>query len=163
MITNNVDLPLNQVDQTSMFALKVETRLFDYDVSLSYFYGRDDLPLLTQTNITPIDTLGTVDIATKSIYPKIPVLGADFAGQIFDIGVCAEAAVFFPNKYSSVIYFAGDEILKSVALDDDPHIKYVIGSDYTFKDGIYISAQFIHGLFNERGNENLGDYFVFAI
>lgn len=162
-IINNVDLPLNKVNQTSMFALKAETRLFDYDVSLSYFYGRDDFPLLTQTNITSIDTLGTVDITTHSVYPKIKVLGADFAGQIFDIGMWAEAAVFFPDKYSSATYFDGTETLNSITLDDDPYIKYVIGGDYTFKNGIYINTQFIHGLFNERGNENLGDYFVFEI
>ena len=162
-ISNEVELPLSKVSETSMFALKAATKIFDYDISLSYFNGRDDFPLLTQTKIFPIDTYGTVDIATNSIYPRIQVVGADLAGQVSDIGVWAEAAIFFPNKYSAVTYLGGNQLQNSIALDNKPYLKYMLGGDYTFKNGIYVNAQFIHGLFSERGNENLGDYLVFAL
>lgn len=162
-ITNNIELPSNKVSKTSMFALKAGIRIFDYDISLSYFNGRDDFPLLTQTKIFPVDTLGTVDITTNSIYPRIQVIGADLAGQVSDIGVWAEAAIFFPNEYFSTTYLSGNQLQNTLALDNKPYIKYTLGGDYTFKNGIYVNAQFVHGLFNERGNENIGDYFIFAI
>ena len=42
----------------------------------------------------------------------IQVVGADLAGQVSDIGVWAEAAIFFPNKYSAVTYLGGNQLQK---------------------------------------------------
>ena len=49
---------------------------------------------------------------------------------------------------------------KEVALDDKPYLKYVIGGDYTFKNGWYVNGQYLHGFIHERGKDNLNDYFL---
>jgi len=51
----------------------------------------------------------------------------------------------------------------STALDDKPYFKYVIGGDYTFKNDLYINAQYLHGFIHERGKNELKDYVVFRI
>jgi len=163
---NTVVLPENNFNESSMYAFKVATTVLDYNVSLSYSNGRDDLPLVTGVTILPVDTLGMVDANSTMQYPKMQVIGADMAGQIFNIGVWAEAAVFLPRKYNLVTSFVSPPNTQqqpSIALDDKPYTKYVIGGDYTFANGLYVNAQYIHGLFHERGNENLEEYFVFAL
>jgi len=39
----------------------------------------------------------------------------------------------------------------------------VMGADYTFKNGIYINGQYLHGFIHERGNENLEHYLLGGI
>ena len=165
-LSNAVILPKNNFNESSMYAFKIATTVADCNVSLSYFNGRDDLPLVTGVTILPLDTLGTVDVSSTMQYPKMQVIGADMAGQIFNVGVWAEAAVFLPSRYNLVTSFmlppnAQQQI--AIALDDKPYTKYVIGGDYTFTNGLYVNAQYIHGLFHERGHENLEDYLVFAL
>lgn len=38
-------------------------------------------------------------------------------------------------------------------------MKFVVGADYTFSNGIYLNAQYLHGFVHERGAGNLDDYF----
>ncbi|MBU1339808.1 MAG: hypothetical protein KKD56_12180 [Acidobacteria bacterium] len=165
-LSNAVVLPKNNFNESSMYAFKIATTVADYNVSLNYFKGRDDLPLVTGVTILPLDTLGTVDVNSIMQYPRMQVIGADMAGQIFNIGVWAEAAVFLPRKYNVLTSFMSPPNTQqqiAIALDDKPYAKYVIGGDYTFANGLYVNAQYIHGLFHERGNENLEDYLVFAL
>jgi hypothetical protein len=165
-LSNAVVLPEYNFNESSMYAFKIATTVADYNVSLSYFKGRDDLPLVTGVTILPFDTLGTVDVNSTMQYPKMQVIGADMAGQIFNIGVWAEAAVFLPSRYNLVTSFMlppNAQQQTAIALDDKPYTKYVIGGDYTFTNGLYVNAQYIHGLFHERGNDNLEDYLVFAL
>jgi len=165
-MTDRIEIPRNTFKESSMFGLKISRPVFEYDFSLSYFNGRDDLPLITEAQVTPVDTYGKIDVDTKLIYPEMQVLGADFSGQLFDIGLWAEAAVVFPKKYGMTIYLPnlqGTQEMQSTALDDNPYVRYVFGSDYTFKNGLYFNAQFIHGLFHERGRDNLGNYLVFGL
>ncbi len=166
-ISDKITLPETKLSETSQFAFKAATNLFDYDLSLSYYNGRDDFPLADETVITPVDTLGTTDIQSGMIYPKMQVIGADFSGSIFDIGVWGEGALFLPDKVDMNTYiqtpFGLNRINKSIALDDDPYFKYVVGFDYTFSNSWYVNTQFIHGFIHERGNDNLNDYIAFRI
>ena len=151
--------------KNSTAAFKIAKDFLGQDFSLSYLYGRDDLPLATNVRITPVDTLGTVDISTKLIYPKMQVVGCDMAGAIGEVGIWAEGAVFFPEKVEMAIDLTalGMGIQTKTALDDKPYIRYVIGADYTFKNGVYINAQYLHGFIHERGTDNLEDYVVFGV
>ena len=163
--SDNVILPENKLTESSQYAFKAATNLFDYDVSVSYFNGRDDLPLADKVTITPVDTLGTIDIETELIYPKMQVIGADFAGSIGTVGFWGEGALFIPDKVEMHSFMQTQMGLlpqgTSIALNDKPYFKYVIGGDYTFKNGLYLNAQFIHGFFHERGENNLNDYIAF--
>lgn len=161
---NRIILPENELSKTSSFAFKVGTNVLDYDVSFSYYNGRDDLPLLTNVNLSPVDTIGTMDAITEMTYPLMQVVGADLAGSIFDIGIWAEGAVFIPQKQFLDITFPhpvhGMVTQQETALDDKPYFKYIVGTDYTFTNGWYVNGQFFHGFIHERGSENLNDYFL---
>ena len=136
-----------------------------YDLSLSYFYGRDDLPLVRNVKFTPVDTLGTVDVSSELIYPQMQVVGLDMAGAIGKVGIWAEGAGFFPKKVTMITDLSGLGMgfQKSTALEDKPYIKWVVGADYTFKNSIYINGQYLHGFILERGEGNLEDYILFGV
>jgi len=163
-ISQHTIKPERALDKSSQYAVKMSTMLFDYDVSLSYFYGRDDLPLVNNIIMTPVDTMGTVDLETDLIYSKMQVIGADFAGAISSVGIWAEGALFIHEKVDMTTFLETSDGLElqgeSVALDDEPYFKYVVGMDYTFTNGWYINAQFLHGFFHERGKDDLHDYIV---
>ena len=158
--SDKIILPEQKFTKSSQAAFKLGTNFFDYDLSASYYYGRDDLPLLNKVIIFPVDTLGTVDVATEMIYPKMQIIGADFTGNLFDVGIWGEAALTIPDEVEmqNVI---GDEIQRSIALKNDPYCKFVLGGDYTFKNGIYLNTQYLHGFVHERGNDDLNDYLTF--
>ena len=164
-LTDTIIMPENNIKESSIVGVRVLKNLFDYDFSLSYVYGRDDLPLAEKTILTPTGIPGEVDIASELVYPKRHIVGADMAGTIFDVGIWAEAAVFFPEKImmTTDLSALGMGIHESTALDDEPYVKYVIGADYTFRNGIYINGQYLHGFIHERGKDNLEDYFMFGI
>ncbi len=161
--TDKIILPEQKFTESSQAAFKLGTSLFDYDLSLSYYYGRDDLPLLNKVTINPIDTLGTVDVAAEMIYPKMQVIGTDFAGNLFNVGIWGEAAFTIPEKImlSTDLSALGMGTQETIALDDDPYCKFVLGGDYTFKNGIYLNTQYLHGFVHERGNDDLNDYLTF--
>lgn len=157
--------PKNNFKESSITGVKISKNLFGYDLSLSYVYGRDDLPLVKKVTFTPTTTQGEVDIESELIYPRLHIAGIDMAGAIANVGVWAEAAVFFPEKIKMTTDLSalGLGIQESIALDDKPYVKYVVGADYTFKSGIYINVQYLHGFIHERGNGNLNDYFMFGL
>jgi hypothetical protein len=70
-ITQHTLQPESTVDESSLYAVKLSTVLWDYDVSLSYVAGRDDLPLANAVRLTSVDELGTVDLDVDLIYPKM--------------------------------------------------------------------------------------------
>lgn len=163
---DTIVLPENRVNKTSSIAFKIARTFFDFDFSLSYFRGRDDFPLVNYVKLSPVDTstptLVNADISM--IYPGIQVVGFDMAGQIGIIGVWAENAVFFPEKVNLIqdLTELGQGRSVSSALDNVPYVKFVLGGDYTFENGVYVNLQYIHGFINERGRNNLEDYIMFG-
>jgi hypothetical protein len=148
-MTDSVTLPESEI-ASSMFALKLERNILNYDMSLSYYSGRDSLPLTKKITLTLADAT-TMDVNVQMVYPTYQVIGYDLAGSIKDVGIWLEIAYFIPEKIEQeTISPAGatkEEILK------EPYTKYAIGSDYTFKNGTYINTQFAHGYFDERGKD----------
>ncbi|HAF06987.1 MAG: hypothetical protein QME48_06475 [bacterium] len=164
-LTDTIIMPKNNFEENSIIGGKISNNFFGYDFSLSYVYGRDDLPLTRKVTFTPTSTPGEVDITSELIYPRMHIAGIDMAGDIAGVGVWAEAAVFFPEEVKMVTDLSalGMGIQESIALDDKPYVKYVLGADYTFKNGIYINGQYLHGFVHERGKDNLEDYFMFGL
>lgn len=165
-MTDHITMPENNIENASIGGVKIATTLLNYDLSMSYVYGRDDLPLAKNIDINPLpfDTLGNVAVGMKLIYPRMQVVGFDMAGDLFSVGIWAEAAMFIPEKIEMTTDLSamGMGVQESTVLDD-PFVKYVVGADYTFKNGIYINAQYLHGFINERGSDNLEDYFMFGM
>jgi len=164
-LTDTIIMPKNNLKEGSITGVKISKNFFGYDFSLSYVYGRDDLPLARKVTFTPTSTPGEVNIASELIYPRMHIAGIDMAGAIADVGVWAEAAVFFPEevKMTTDLSALGMGIQESIALDDRPYVKYILGADYTFKNGTYINGQYLHGFIHEKGNDNLEDYFMFGL
>ncbi|HEC78400.1 MAG TPA: hypothetical protein ENI34_04565 [candidate division WOR-3 bacterium] len=164
-LTDSITMPAYNPEESSTVGIKAANKIFGFDFSFSYVYGRDYLPLANKIVFTPTSVPGEVDIHSELVFPRMHILGMDMAGSIIDIGIWAEAAVFFPKEIEMVIDLSalGMGIQDSIALADDPYVKYVIGADYTFKNGIYINGQYLHGFVHERGEGNLADYFIFSI
>ncbi len=158
-----VALPDNRPRDASTLGIRVKRTMFEYDWSLSYVYGQDEWPIPTQVELIPVDTLGTTDVELTLEYPRQQIMGVDMAGAVGDIGVWAEGAVFFPKErvYTRIISPVGDQ--DELALDDEAYVKFVMGGDYTFSNGLYVNAQCMHGFFTDRGIDNLEDYLMLAI
>ncbi len=156
---------LNSPEQTfkdaSKFGFKVSKRDFwGFDVSLSYVAGRDDIPIAKIVKFKNL-TLDTVVL----YFPRINVIGFDFAGDIGGVGVWGEAGIFSPERVNTELTTRigqTDTLISIVAtLEKKNYTRFVLGFDYTFGNGLYINLQYLHGFLHERGRGNLRNYFIF--
>ncbi len=181
-ISDTLVMPQRNIKHYPSFGLKVKKSIGNFDLSLSYVYGRDALPLPTEMNtFITIDTFmfapevranATIDVKTKVEFPVMKVIGLDFAGSVKGVGVWGEAACFLPEKSfmkRNLRYTAPDfGVVKdsvmsdSLVLDDKPYVKFVLGLDYTFKHGFYLNFQYLHGFMHERGPKELNDYYLLS-
>ncbi|MBU0764577.1 MAG: hypothetical protein KJ607_07065, partial [Bacteroidetes bacterium] len=136
--------------------------------SLSYIWGRDGLPFITENVFIPVDEPGGTNIHSQLSFIRTHIIGADLATSLAGIGLWAEAAAFLPehdaimtNDLSAFYPFSPvPVVMDTVILEKTkPYIKYIIGGDYIFADGSYLNVQYLHGFIHERGNEELNDYF----
>jgi hypothetical protein len=168
---SSVEVPETKT-KNAMYAAKFSGKVLNFDFSLSYFKGYDDMPIMDSVTVDATGILaGNVTASYKMRYPKLQVIGVDTSGEIFSIGVWAEAACFIPEevKYPFVfklpVLLGGTSVNTNTALDSEPYFKYTIGFDYTFKNGLYFNTQFVHGFFTERGyyDEKPQDYIISRI
>ena len=149
--TQQIELPDRDLDESSQYAFKLSTFMHGFDLSLSYYYGRYDLPIPS--------TISMTDSVITLIYPKVQIIGSDFAGAIGSVGIWGEGAVFFPEEVLlDIPGLSVEEMLK-----DEPYIRFIAGCDYTFGNGVYLNSQVLHGFLHELGRENLNDYLTFRI
>ncbi len=160
---DNILLPKNELTETSSYGFKIAGNMLDYDLSASYYYGRDDMPLLSSVKLNAVDTLENYDAEAELVYPRIQVFGADIAGSIGKVGVWGEAALIFPEEQKLKFYVNSALGGESVILEDKPFIRFVVGGDYTFKNNVYLNAQYMHGYIHERGVDELNDYFILRL
>lgn len=185
ILSDSIVLPQRSLKHSPSFGLKVKRSLGAWEMSLSYVYNRDPLPLLyrTHTRLT-VDTLvislpdviyanATADVTAWLRYPVQKILGFDFAGSLWGVGLRGEAACIFPEKVmldqtlhydAPMLMLSRDSVLAdSVALDGKPYVKFLLGIDYTFKNNIYLNFQYLHGFLHERGSRELNDYFMLGL
>ena len=165
--SDNVTMPKFSFADGATAGAKFKGFVGGFDFSLSYVYGRDGIPVSTYNTFTPVDTLGGIDIHSDLSYYRTHIFGADMAGNIGGVGVWAEAAAFLPqnevvmtNDFSAL--YPGSPVpvtQDSIILKKEAYLKFVVGADYTFSNGIYLNAQYLHGFVHERGAGNLDDYF----
>jgi hypothetical protein len=165
-ITNTIIKPENNLKESLIMGFKTMANIMDFDFSLSYVSGRDDIPLMNKITLAAPDSSGDVDVALEFIYPRIHVVGLDMAGSIGDMGLWVEIATFYPERVIMVTDLSalGMPNQETLVLDDEkPYSKYVLGVDYTFENGIYVNTQYLHGFIHERGAENLEDYILMGL
>ena len=164
---DEIVLPRYNLAESSTAGLKFKGFAAGFDFSLSYVWGRDGLPISTYNAFAPADSLGGVNINTQLSYYRTHIFGADLAGSIAGVGVWAEAGAFLPenevvmtNDFSNFFPPGMDPLSQdSVVLNKEIYTKFVVGADYNFANGTYLNFQYMHGFVNERGRDNLNDYF----
>lgn len=139
----------------SMFAFRWDGSIDKWDYSFSYFNGYDDIPIPTRLTVNPPPASPEI----KMEFPIMQVIGADLVTELSGIRLWAEAGLFWPEKVE-LVSEANGVINRKIQLEDDPYLKFTIGGDYTFSNGIYLNTQWMHGFFTERGAGELNDYFV---
>jgi len=105
----------------SQYAFKIDSTGGILDWSLSYFDGFDPMPDLS---------LSTTGIILR--YPRIRVIGGDFAATLGKFGIRGEAAYFFTEDMD------GNNPEKK-----NPYLFYVLGVDRTLWEYLYLNLQFI--------------------
>jgi len=139
-----------------MYAFKLQSRSFGYHVSLSYFQGRDDIPIIKDITLHDVDST-TTNSYVDMVYPRIKVIGGDLAGRIGELEVWGEVGYFIPEK------MAQETLLPTGASTNEilehPYFKYTVGGEHTFSNGVYLSGEFCHGFSDERG-EDLSNFLL---
>ena len=165
--TDQINMPAYNLGESSTAGLKFKGFAAGFDFSLSYVWGRDGMPISTYNTLTPVDAIGGISINSDLTFYRTHIFGADMAGSIGGIGVWAEAAAFLPesevvmtNDLSAMYALpTGSVTQDSVILEKEVYVKFIIGADYNFANGTYLNIQYLHGFINERGTDNLNDYF----
>lgn len=167
------ELPETRIEN-SQVGFKLGGKAAKMDFSLSYYYGRSGIPqpYVERTFNVP----GFIDAKTSLMYPRMHVLGFDWAGQIpmgkvgggnRGIGFWLELAVIFPQKVQMPIFQNDMPIIGSGEYDYDgdgvsggtpptivpsrPFAKWVLGLDYTFNKYVFMNVQWVHGFPDEFG------------
>lgn len=164
-LSATIILPTNKLRECAIYGTKLSKTILGYDFSLSYVYGRYDLPILQKMTFTLADTLGTVNLLNEYVYPRTQILGFDIAGAIKEVGIWTEGAMYWPEKIflKTDMTALGFGCFDTLILDNRPYFRCVVGLDYTFSNGIYINLQYLHGFVTERGKNNLHDYIMLGI
>ncbi len=165
--SDQINMPRYNLAKSSTAGLKFKGFAAGFDFSLSYVWGRDGMPLATYNTFTPVDTMGGISIHSDLSFYRTHIFGADLAGSIGGVGVWAEAAAFLPEHEQimttdlSAMYPASPVPVTqdTVMLKKEAYVKFVVGADYNFANGSYLNFQYLHGFINERGADNLNDYF----
>jgi hypothetical protein len=168
--SDRLDMPRHNLKEGASLGFRLKGFAFNTDFSLSYIYGRETLPFASHVLLMPVGMQGETNVQSELFFPRYHMLGADMDGTIGNVGVRAEAGVFFPEREIvmttdlSLLYGqpAGTVISDSILLKKEPYVRFVVGADYTFRNGTYLNAQYMRGFFHERGRGNLNDYLIIA-
>ncbi len=155
---------------------RVQWTMGIFDMSLSYYEGRDDIPVAKKTVSHRFETgekapdgLDKIGVQTDVtlVYPRMRVAGFDLTGALpflDDMGVWFEGAFFFPERVDMT--FDIKEVVPSAAVvrgqtvSERPFFKFTAGGDYSLGEHILVNAQFVRGFANEFGAEKLNNYIV---
>ncbi len=170
--SDSLIIPNYKLDNSFSAGIRFKGFLAGFDYSLSYVYGYDQLPVPYKTDISLVPTSLTLSTFNASAQTYLDfyrqhIFGADFAGNINGIGVWGEAALFIPTKnvdwqittYLPAVFNQPPQTKDSTLFaTNKPYVKYVLGADYTFANGMYLNVQFLHGFLHERWQKHLNDY-----
>jgi len=117
-------------------ALKLIKNTSNYDISLSYAYHYDEFPTFHVSS--PLRRIGIFDgYDVYQRYHRQHTIGSDFETLIGKIGLWSEFAYTFGDYFVSYAAKHSDAAVKKDVLNG------VMGADYTFKNDIYVNAQYI--------------------
>lgn len=160
----------------SQFGLRALWTAGLFDMSLSYYQGRDCMPVPTKsasstTTTDEVSPAGTPKIGVNTdvtlVYPVKKVFGFDLAGQLpflDDAGFWFEGAAVFPDpvemSFDVTEVAPGSRVIVGYTVKPDAFFKYTTGFDYTIDEHFFITGQFIHGFVDEFGANKINNYWV---
>ena len=188
----NLELPENRF-KNSQVAFKLGSKLGPVDLSASYYRGFHDIPLPVNVESTSVNAFS--DDLTELppderywyrsdvtlIYPKMQVVGLDFATQLSflgNAGLWGEAGLFIPGddyrlrtELPTAIDVTFDGVADPIREIDGPvvgakngkaipYVKATVGMDYTIGKHVYLQGQYLRGFIDEFGAGNIGNYLV---
>ena len=164
---DEINMPKYNLGESSTYGAKFKGFAGGIDFSLSYIWGRDGFPIATYNTITPDDAIGGINVNSQISFFRQHIFGIDMATSLGGVGLWAEAAAFLPEHevvmttdLSALFPDSPVPVTQdSVVLDQEAFVKFVLGADYNFANGMYLNFQYLHGFINERGREALNDYF----
>ncbi len=135
--TSTFILPGNEPLKNAILGTRLSALAGGWDLSLSYIFGRDDLPHPTATLLTGIPP--NLDINLTFEYARLHIFTADLAGEILGWGIWGEAALFLPHEVTLV---TDSTAIGGSRTDEQmsPYFKALLGIDYTLQNGIYQSS-----------------------
>jgi hypothetical protein len=162
--------------KNSQVGIKVQWLAGLFDMSLSYYRGYDGMPVTRaslsstySTGVTTENGTPVLGVATDArlVYPRKHVVGFDLAGQLpflDDAGLWFEGALIFPEEikmsFDVTAVAPGARVIVGPTVANTPFYKYTIGSDYSFNEYLFVTAQFVHGFPDEFGAHAIHDYLV---
>lgn len=158
---NGVATPAYDLEH-SMQAVRLEGSVAGIDLSVSYFHGYEDIPVVQEATATLTsgdagEMVATVD--TRSGFMPFHQVGLDLASELAGIGVWAEAALVMPDGTKTLVHTPLSD-LSVETLSSDLYGKFTVGGDYTFEGGWYINIQYAHGLSHEIEKDQVSEYVV---
>ncbi len=135
------DMPSSELDRTE-WAVKFERTLGFYDISASYFDGWDNI-------FSPVFTYDPASGASELqnlIFHRTKMFGADFAGSVRSFGLWGEFAYFYTEDSEG----ENPQI-------KNPYVQMVIGSDYSFMNGISVNFQYFREYITKIDNDTERD------
>jgi hypothetical protein len=152
---------------------KLAWKILDMDVSLSGYYGFDDLPLPYDVTTTMVSEGGLqrVTSTVEMRYPRYGAAGLDVAGNLpflADMGFWAEGAVFLPERFTLTIEDVTSDVLGTIPSPAPrvtivravPFFKATVGIDHTPVKWLYFNLQYVYGFIDEFGAGNMQHYLV---
>ncbi|MCD6231301.1 hypothetical protein J7K28_01550 [Candidatus Aerophobetes bacterium] len=109
------------------YAFKIDTRLVNNDVRLSYFHGWEDYPALWINN----------EFEVKSQYRRVNKVGLATAGIAGKGALWSEVAYVIPEKIEEM------NSANTLFTMNKPYFQLILGIDYTFKE-MYLEGQYIY-------------------
>ena len=131
------DYPRNRIKDTE-WAFKLSRTISLFDLSMNYFDGWDNIA----TSVFSFDPVAQQIQLEKLKFSRTKMIGADFAGSVSSFGLWGEAAYFITEDNN-------DPLIKN------PYMQYVIGSDYTFNNGVKINLQYFQEINKEKSDDEI--------
>lgn len=150
------------------------------NIRISENMGADALKLidcLRKERGTPCQVNASAE-NVRLVFPRVHIVGLDFATSLGGVGFWAEAALFIPEQSVQAKFSLPNYLIESMKIIDptlpnkiatplttfkqEVFFKITAGLDYTFPGGWYFNLQYIYGFFNEQVWDELHHYAILA-
>jgi hypothetical protein len=162
---DTIIMPRYNLVESTTAGLRLKGYFMGTDLSVSYVWGYDGLPVADLNILRPADMTGGVSLDSRLYFNRTHVIGADFSGSLGGAGLWGEVAVFIPDRKAvmttdlTALYpMSPVPVTVDSVISDRPYVRFIAGGDYSFSNGSYLNIQYLHGFYHERGSAGLNDY-----